>query len=341
MHVLLCIANHFEPGWGGVPVAQGMERLRTWVSAVEGLADFRDPYGQPLRHTYFFPVEQYAPPYLELLVQHCRRGFGEPEVHLHHGIEGPDNGPNLRNTLTEYLRLLESRHSWAVRDRQDRGPYYAFVHGNWALGNSAGGQFCGVDDEVAILRETGCYVDMTMPSAPDPTQVGVLNAIYTPGGPLDRPAPHRTGTPLRVGAPLSNPLFFLIQGPLLLNWRRRKQGVPVPRLENGDLAADFLPTLERFRLWVSANVHVRGRPEWVFVKLHCHGLQERHLPGLTGEPMRRFLEELLAWAPEHGMKLHFVTAREMANIAVAAVQGEDGDPERFRNFRWRLLPGSV
>ena len=38
---------------------------------------------------------------------------------------------------------------------------YAFVHGNFALANSAGGRYCGVDEEMQILAETGCYADMT------------------------------------------------------------------------------------------------------------------------------------------------------------------------------------
>jgi hypothetical protein len=336
VHVLLSIANHFEPGWGGALVSEGMARVRAWIHGVEGFGKFRDPYGSPFKHTYFFPVEQYAEEYLDVLLDHCRRGFGEPEVHLHHGLNAPDNAANLRRTLLEYLGVIKSRHGWLVRDTKGRGPCYAFVHGDWALGNSAGGLYCGVDEELAILRETGCYVDMTMPSAPDPTQIGMINAIYVPGGPLDRPAPHRSGTPLRVGAALSNPPFFLIQGPLLLNWRARKYGIIFPRIENGDLSADYPPTLDRFRLWTSANVHVQGRPEWVFVKLHCHGLQERHLRCLTGEPIRRFLEELLAWASACGIRLHFVTAREMANIALAAVEGAKGDPDEFRDYNWKL-----
>lgn len=335
-HFLVAIANHFEPGWKGALVSEGMARLGAWIDGVEGLGRFRDPYGSPFKHTYFFPVEQYTEEYLDTLLDHCRRGFGEPEVHLHHGLDAPDNAANLRRTLLEYLGVIKSRHGWLVRDTKGRGPCYAFVHGDWALGNSAGGRYCGVDEELAILRETGCYVDMTMPSAPDPTQVGIINAIYVPGGPLDRPAPHRSGMPLRVGATLPNPPFFLIQGPLLLNWRARKFGIPFPRIENGDLGADYPPTLDRFRLWTSANVHVQGRPEWIFVKLHCHGLQERHLWCLTGEPIRRFLEELLAWAPACGTRLHFVTAREMANIALAAVEGAKGDPDEFRDYNWKL-----
>ena len=335
-HVLLVVANHFEPGWRGALVSEGMARLSAWIDGVEGLGRFRDPYGSPFKHTYFFPVEQYAEEYLDTMLDHCRRGFGEAEVHLHHGLEAPDNAANLRRTLLEYLGLITSRHGWFVQDTEGRGPCYAFVHGDWALGNSAGGRYCGVDEELAILRETGCYVDMTMPSAPDPTQVGIINAIYVPDGPLDLPAPHRSGTPLRVGAALPNPPFFLIQGPLLLNWRARRYRIPFPRIENGDLSSDYPPTVDRFRLWTSANVHVQGRPEWIFVKLHCHGLQERHLRTLTGEPIRRFLEELLAWASACGARLHFVTAREMANIALAAVEGAKGDPDGFRDYHWKL-----
>ena len=69
-------------------------------------------------------------------------------------------------------------------------PMYAFVHGNLALANSAGGKYCGVDNEMAILRDTGCYADFTLPSAPDETQVAVINQIYEYGGDPDsgRPA---------------------------------------------------------------------------------------------------------------------------------------------------------
>ena len=52
--------------------------------------------------------------------------------------------------------------------------------------------------------------------------------------------------------------------------------------------------------------------------------------------MRRFLEELLTWAPACGTRLHFVTAREMANIALAAVEGAKGDPDEFRDYNWKL-----
>ena len=133
-----------------------------------------------------------------------------------------------------------------------------------------------------------------------------------------------------------SPEFFLIQGPLLFNWRRRLRGLPVPRLENGEIGAHYPPTLERFRLWASAHVHVLGRPEWVFVKAHGHGLQDRSLGCLAGEPMRVFLEDLLSETCVRGYQLHFVSAREMANIALAAVEGMAGNPDEYRDYSWRL-----
>jgi hypothetical protein len=339
-HFVFAIANHFEPGWQDATVTVGLQRLNSWIAGTNDLRDIKDRYGSRLKHSFFFPVEQYERAYLEPLVRHCRDGFGEIEVHLHHGLQSPDTAGNLRSSLTEYLTTLGKDHGWEVKDGKGRGSCYVFVHGNWALGNSAGGVNCGVDSELAILRETGCYADMTMPSAPDATQVPVINSIYTPSFPLDRRSPHRRGEPLSVGRRLEDPIFFLINGPLLLNWRRRKLGLPVPRIENGELSADYAPTVERFRLWASARVHVLGRPEWIFIKLHCHGLQERNVMPLTGQMMARFARELSAFVDGTGARLHFVSAREMANIALAAVNGAEGDPDDFKNYHWKLSNGA-
>ena len=56
---------------------------------------------------------------------------------------------------------------------------------------------------------------------------------------------------------------MIIQGPLALNWRRRKWGF-LPRLENGAITAEDPPTPRRIELWSRQDIHVAGRPEWVF-----------------------------------------------------------------------------
>src|ERR1043166_10262210 len=100
-----------------------------------------------------------------------------------------------RSTLFPYTTLFRSM--------------YAFVHGNLALANSCGGRFCGVDNELEILRETGCFADFTLPSAPDQSQVAMINQIYECGFPMSEPVPHRRGHPVAVnGKPAQLPLMF-------------------------------------------------------------------------------------------------------------------------------------
>ena len=94
---------------------------------------------------------------------------------------------------------------------------YGFIHGNWALGNSRpDGRWCGVNDEISILRKTGCYADFTMPSAPDCTQTRTINSIYYATDDLERPKSHDTGIPARVGAAAPENALLMIQGPLAL-----------------------------------------------------------------------------------------------------------------------------
>jgi hypothetical protein len=128
--------------------------------------------------------------------------------------------------------------------------------------------------------------------------------------------------------------LLLVQGPLGLNWRRRKFGL-LPRLENGELSGANPPTLERLRLWVNLGIRILGRPEWAVVKLHTHGALPRNLNALLGEPMRRFYRALLA-AHRDGPspRYHFVTARELVNILHAGEAGHCGVPGLYRDFRY-------
>jgi len=154
--------------------------------------------------------------------------------------------------------------------------------------------------------------------------------------PLGERAPHRRGRDLEVGRrPQVFPL--IMQGPLGLEVVRDKRGRPRPRVENGELTAQNPPTVDRFRLWQRAAITVHGRPDWVFVKLHCHGLDTRDEPAMTGPPMQRFLEEMMAAAAAGNTRLHFVSAREMVNIALAACDAAEGDPGQYRDYRLRLL----
>jgi hypothetical protein len=114
--------------------------------------------------------------------------------------------------------------------------------------------------------------------------------------------------------------LLLVQGPLALDWTHRKRRL-LPKLENGDLMVGRPPTVDRFRLWVKANVRVHGQKDWCFVKLHTHGAQESNATMLLGETTRRFHHDLAQLAPSARFNYYYVTAREMAQLAHQAEEG--------------------
>ncbi len=334
VHLLLCVCDHYEPKRGGVPAAKAEARVRQWVDEYPKLfGDFRDSDGRPPRHTFFYPAEEYEPAYLDLLAGLCRRGYGEVEIHLHHDN---DTAENLRQTLLAFKRTLAGRHGLLGRDRPTGEVVYGFIHGNWALDNArSDGRWCGVNNELDVLRETGCYADFTLPSAPSETQTRKVNSIYWAVDDPARPKSHDTGTDLGAAAPPTNGLL-MIQGPLLLDWGRRKWGA-FPGIENANLQKSQPPDGRRLRLWLRAGVRVAARPDWYFVKLHTHGVNEPNQEVLLGEPMVRFHRLLRETADrDPGFRFHYVTAREMANLALAAASAPGLSVAEARD--WRYAP---
>jgi len=243
---------------------------------------------------------------------------------------------------------------------------YGFIHGNWALCNSRpDGDWCGVNEELGVLASTGCYADFTFPSAPSPTQARTVNAIYrasdVPGRArgadrgtrvvaqttdqrdVETPNIQRStfnaggwGHPPHITCPppstLHSPPLMIIQGPLALNWRRRKWGI-LPRLENAELTGQNPPTRGRLRLWVDQRIGVGGRPDWVFVKVHTHGCVPANRDVILGPDMRELHGTLQReFNDGQNWRLHYVTARELYNLVRAAEAGWAGDPDEARDW---------
>lgn len=343
LHVILAMADHFEPaidpadGRKRVSHSEQERRLQYWTIEYPKVVDgWRDHDGRPLLHTYFYPAEQYDEGLLERLAEHCHAGWGEVEIHLHHGSSHPDSAENTRRVLTEFRDRLAFRHRCLATEAGSLRPAYAFVHGNFALANSAAGRFCGVDSEMQILAETGCYADLSMPSGMwHPAQIAKTNSLYECALPLAQPAPHRQGRDLIAGrVPDTFPL--IIQGPLIADIRRTLRSAR-PVLENGGITGANPPTMHRFSLWKQAQVRVFGRPDWLFVKLFCHGMNPTQKDAVMGDSFRKFLSALVGQANDRKETLHFVSAREMANILLAACEGREGDPGNYRDYRFKRL----
>jgi hypothetical protein len=182
---------------------------------------------------------------------------------------------------------------------------------------------CGVNNELDVLHETGCYADFTLPSYPDVTQTRKINSIYYACDDPLRPKSHDRGKDAGAGPRPPNSLM-LIQGPLLLDWGRRKWGA-LPGIENGCIQANQPPSMSRLDLWLRARVQIPARPDWYFVKLHTHGGPEENQRVLLGDAMVNFHEQLSRRAgKDPDFSYHYVTAREMYNLARAAEAGWRG-----------------
>jgi hypothetical protein len=328
--IMFAVADHYEPLHGQASFETGLRRVERWVAQYPEMASqFTDADGRHPQHTFFFPIEQYRPEFLEPLADLCRRGFGEVEVHLHHDN---DTAENLREQLSGFVRTLHERHSLLSRDGSGR-IRYGFVHGNWALDNSLPDRrWCGVDGELAVLRDTGCYADFTLPAAPSPAQTRTVNQVYYARTDLRGPKAPDRGRRATVGRVPSREDLLMVQGPLAVTWKRPRWGI-VPRLESGALDAGNPPTAARFADWLSCGICVAGRPDWVFIKVHTHGAPERNADMLLGPQTAAFHRDLLpACNDGKRFRLHYVTAREMVNIIHAAEDGETGHPADYRNY---------
>ena len=337
--LMLCVCDHFEP-LHDTDLNGARERVRTWQEKFpEITTPFHDADGQPPKHTFFYPVEQYHPDIVGPIADLCAATGSEVEIHLHHHN---DTAENFRASLEEGKTSLR-QHGLLAKDPAGQ-TVYGFIHGNWALNNSdPAGKGCGVDREIPILRTTGCYADFTMPSAPHPAQTSTVNSIYyAADAPRKKAHDQGIAVTVRETADLrdSEDHLLLVQGPLALNWSRRKAGL-LPRLENGDLTGANPPSLLRLKTWLNQRLQVQGRPNWLFVKLHTHGGIPSNYKTLLGEAMAGFHRSLGEFCLNSGIRLHYVTARELVNVVHAAEDGHSGNAGDYRDHRYQLLESPI
>jgi hypothetical protein len=338
IHLIVALADHFEPaivpgdGQARASYPEQEQRLERWCREYPKIVDpWRDSDGRAFVHTYFYPAEQYDRGLVSRLADHCRAGWGEVEVHLHHGIPIPDTAENTRRTLVSFRDSLALDHGCLSYADGAGQPRYVFVHGNFALANSAHGFGCGVDDELQILADTGCYADMTLPTSPiHPSQCSKINSLYECVPPLRERAAYRRGRDLSRGhAAAKFPL--IVQGPLMVDFSSQGR----LRVDNGSFSASNPPTIHRLQLWKRAAVSVKGRPDWLFIKLHCHGMDPTQRDAVEGGSFRGFLRSMVEGAAARSEVLHFVSAREMVNLILAACAGREGDPSDYREYRFK------
>lgn len=198
---------------------------------------------------------------------------------------------------------------------------FGFIHGNWGLDNSLGDKYCGVNREIDILKQEGCYADFTFPSFGLESQPSKTNSIYFARDD-DHPKSYDRGEDVSAGEQGQSALM-IFEGPIGLRFGR--QLFEYGAIENGDPA-----TRSRVDSWVKTCIGVKGRPEWIFVKVYTHGMQSRGVVlGQQTDDMYSYLEQRYGRGK---YRLHYVTAREAYNIVKAAENGLSGDPDTYRDY---------
>jgi len=333
IHIMFCFVDHFEPGWKTNDIEVERSRVDRWfVDYPKMTKKHKDADGCYPKHSFFYPEEEYRKEHLDKIEHMCKSGFGEVEIHLHHH---DDTEENLTETLVRFKKLLNKEHGLLSKD-VNGDIKYVFIHGNWALDNSdPTGNNCGINNELVILKNTGCIGDMTYPSAPHPTQPNTVNSIYMAFDDINQPKSFNYGVTVETGKPMKGDLL-MVEGPLGFDFVNRKWGL-LPKIENGDIRSNQPPTKHRVDNWVNRHIHVKGQPNWVFIKIYTHGTQEADMDTLLGDKMSD-MHDYLESKYNDGTKyvLHYVSAREMINIIHAAAEGEKENPNIYRNYKYTI-----
>ena len=297
----LLIADHFEPLRGKANIGTGLERVRMWRQKWPEIArsSCPDSDGRPPQYTFFYPEEEYRPELIEPLAEMVQAGIADVEVHIHHDRESRERFIERMSTFCETLR---SRHG-LLRVVNGR-TMFGFIHGNWALDNSLpGGKWCGLNDEISILRDLGCYADFTMPSGNSHSQARTVNQIYWCTDDPEKPKSYDYGKRVEIGGGCSGDLL-IIPGPLGLRYRNRL----LPRMETGEVAAYDPVNENRVARWFDLAPQVGSD---LFLKLYAHGALESNAASMLGGDLRRLFRLISNEVRARGMKLIYATAWQM------------------------------
>ena len=331
--VYLCVVDHYEPSVGGAARPLAEERVEDWLRRYPQVAcKHRDADGVVPPHCFFYPWDEYNDWEMKRISELCSRGFGEVEIHLHHK-DDTDAGlrAKLRDAISAY-RAHGNLSQWP-----DGRPAFAFIHGNWSLDNSrqeGGINYCGVDNEITVLQEEGCFADLTFPAWRQLAQPRTLNSVYYALDDPLKPKSYDTGAAAAVGRTAQQGLL-MVQGPLV-PCIERSEGRSRPGVDDADLAASaarrYAPC--RFDRWVRAHVHVDGRPDRIFIKLCSHGAQDSNRESmLSGDLDALYTDAEARYNDGKRYRLHYVTARELVNVIHATEAGVE-DSAVLRDWKF-------
>lgn len=329
VHIMFCVVDHFEPFNNGVDTKQANARVQIWVDKYPQMAaKFIDSDGVHPKHTWFYPPHHDIR-FLDDLVGLCKRGYGEIEMHLHHNRMDPfpDTAESLKKKIEDCIKAYSRYGIFCLPDDQKK---FGFIHGDWSLDNARGVKFCGINNEISILKDCGCYADFTFPSLGEAQPLLMNRFFYAKDDPR-RPKSYDYGAEVAVNKESLGDLLMIcgVVGVHMLKknhfWR--------PKIEASNIDNTDRLFPERIDYLVKNAITIKGMTNWLFIKLHTHGARNADYGEPFGFPIDNVHEYLLShYNDKRTYFLHYVSAREMYNIVKAAEAGKSGNPNEYRNF---------
>lgn len=327
IHILFSMTDHYEPGSGGVTDDEARKRVDRLLTEYPLLANkHKDSEGLPPKRTWFIPPHYHKNYYLRDVVSLCEQGYGEIELHLHHGKHAADSPENLKETIK---LCLNEYAEFGIFGKENDKVVYAFIHGDWALDNARNNQFCGVNNEISILKETGCYADFTFPS-PNEASPELINTIFYAKDDPTKPKSHNTGERVTLKSRCDPENLMIVQGPLYPYFKDQK--LTKLRVSGDEIAGSPPLTPDRIDACIRTSISIKGKDDWIFVKMHTHGATDGD--AVLGQEMDNIFTYLeTKYNDSKNYCLHYVTARETYNIIKAIENGEPcTDPSLYRDY---------
>jgi hypothetical protein len=320
---MLILADHHE--------ITKLEKEEIFLDRLKTLADkHKDFDGKKIQYTFFYVYDKFNLDIAKAIASVSAQGYGDMELHWHMRDETSES---FREKLKDAKKNFGKVGALTTIDGKKA---FAFIHGNWNLDNtkSETGSRSGVNNELDLLREEGCFADFTFPAFGTVAQPKIVNTIYYALDDPEKPKSYDKGIPVEAGKPKPGERYFMIfQGAIIIGTSLSSllDGKRPVFIDRGAVQDSELPTPDRTDRWVKNGVYIKGRPEWKFIKLHMHGAY--HPDAVLGKDMDRTLLHLeKEYNDGKRYRLHYVTAREAYNIVKAAESGLSGNPDEYRDY---------
>ena len=322
--IIFSSVNRFDPIDAGDDPELQTSIIKQWAELYPAIINgVLDSDGYPPKNTWFCPADESLSEILHPLLNLCDNGFGEMEVMIDIGGE-----PAVQD-INKLARIIEKYRHNGIPELENRNQTL-----NFAIITAVKEPIAQIEEREKVRKvltsseDLGGYADFTSP-VHSMIKRRKLNRIYDLSE--QSRGPDKDEVAKSPGENSRDPgLFLNFPGPLFFNYENYSL---LPYMDNAEISSEKPFERKRVENWIKANVHVAGKPEWLFLRTSTRGAKPDIANMLLGDDGRQMYMQLVDKFSYPDYRLHFVTAREAYNIAAAAIDGHGGNPNDYRDYK--------